>query len=186
MGEPGTYFTFSVSPDETRAAVSRGDSGDIWVFDLSRGVSSRFTFDPASELTHTWSPDGQRLVFSSTRDGAYNLYLKPASGAGEVELLLQTDNNKGPRDWSRDGRLILYQEQDPETGWDLWVLPLEGERKPSRYLQTGFNEQLGQFSPEGRWVAYNSDESGRTEVYVQPFPASGGKFQVSVDGGIER
>ena len=185
VGEPGVYFTFSVSPDETRAAVSRADSGDIWVFDLSRGVSSRFTFDPVSELTHTWSPDGERLVFSSTRDGAYNLYLKPASGAGEAELLLQTDNNKGPRDWSRDGRLILYQEQDPETGWDLWVLPLEGERKPSRYLQTGFNEQLGQFSPDGRWVAYNSDESGRTEVYVQPFPASGDKHQVSIDGGIE-
>ncbi len=185
VGEPGIYSTFSLSPDQTRAAVSRSVSGDIWVSDLSRGVSTRFTFDPALDFSHTWSPDGERLVFSSAREGPFDLYLKPASGAGEAELLLRSDNNKAPRDWSPDGRLILYQEQYPETGWDLWVLPLEGEQKPVLYLQTGFDETLGQFSPDGRWVAYNSDESGRIEVYVQPFPATGGKYQVSIDGGIQ-
>ena len=185
VGDPGSYWTFSVSPDETRTAVSRTDSGDIWISDLSRGVSSRFTFDPAVEFSHTWSPDGERLVFSSAREGPFDLYLKPTSGAGEAELLLRTGNNKGPRDWSRDGRLILYQEQHVDTGWDLWVLPLDGEGQPSPYLQTEFNEELGQFSPDGRWVAYASDETGRTEVYVQPFPASGGKYQVSIDGGIQ-
>ena len=109
--------------------------------------------------------------------------MKPTSGAGEAELLLRTTNTKGPRDWSRDGRLILFVEQSLETGYDLWVLPLEGERKPVPYLQTQFNEQMGQFSPDGRWVAYTSSESGRGEIYIQPYPADGGKWQVSTDGG---
>jgi len=136
-------------------------------------------------MTHTWSPDGRRLVFSSTRNGAFNLYLKPTSGAGEAKLLLQTNNTKGPRDWSRDGRLILFVEQSPETGWDLWVLPLEGDKKPVPYLQTEFAEVMGQFSPDGRWGAYASNESGRSEIYVQPYPTDGGKWQVSTDGGIQ-
>ena len=184
VGEPGGHAAVSLSLDNTKAAISLFDSSrDIWIYDLTRNVASRFTFDPAIDMTHTWSPDGRRLVFSSTRDGAFNLYVKPTSGAGEAELLLQTNNTKGPRDWSRDGRLILFVEQSPETGYDLWVLPLEGERKPVPYLQTEFNEVMGQFSPDGRWVAYVSNESGRGEIYVQPYPADGGKWQVSTDGG---
>ena len=174
VGESGEHAAISLSPDNTKAAISRFDSSrDIWIYDLTRNVPSRFTFDPAADMTHTWSPDGRRLVFSSTRDGAYNLYLKPTSGAGEAELLLRTNNTKGPRDWSRDGRLILFMVQSPETGRDLWVLPLEGERKPVPYLQTEFNEAMGQFSPDGRWVAYASNESGRSEIYVQPYPRTG-------------
>ena len=174
VGEPGAHAAVSLSLDNTKAAISLLDSSrDIWIYDLTRNVASRFTFDPAADMTHTWSPDGRRLVFSSTRDGAFNLHLKPTSGAGEAELLLRNDNTKGPRDWSRDGRLILFVEQSPETGWDLWVLPLEGERKPVPYLQTQFNEVMGQFSPDGRWVAYASNESGRGEIYVQPYPADG-------------
>ena len=183
VGEAGLHGSVSLSPDETRAAISRLDSGDIWIFDLSRGVSSRFTFNPARELTHTWSPDGRHLVFSSTRDGPYNLYLKPTSGAGEAELLLQTDNIKAPRDWSRDGRLILYQKLHPDTGYDLWILPLEGDRKPVLYLQTEFNETLGQFSPDSRWVAYTSDESGKPKSTSSRSPQAGanGKFR-SMEG----
>ena len=186
VGEPGSHGVVSLSPDKAKAAISRFDSSrDIWIHDLAREFASRFTFDPASDLSHTWSPDGRRLAFSSNRDGAFNIYLKPTSGAGEAELLLRNDNNKGPRDWSRDGRLILFMEQSPETGWDLWVLPLEGDKKPVPYLQTEFEEVLGQFSPDGRWVAYASNESGRSEIYVQPYPADGGKWQVSTDGGIQ-
>ncbi len=186
VGEPGRHGAVSLSPDKAKAAISRFDSSrDIWIHDLVRDVASRFTFDPAGDLSHTWSPDGRRLAFSSSRDGAYNLYLKPTSGAGEAELLLRNNNNKGPRDWSRDGRLILFTEQSPETGWDLWVLPLEGDKKPVPYLQTEFAEVMGQFSPDGRWVAYASNESGRSEIYVQPYPADGGKWQVSTDGGIQ-
>ena len=186
VGEPGSHGAVSLSPDKAKAAISRFDSSrDIWIHDLVRDVASRFTFDPAGDLSHTWSPDGRRLAFSSSRDGAYNLYLKPTSGAGEAELLLRNNNNKGPRDWSRDGRLILFTEQSPETGWDLWVLPLEGDKKPVPYLQTEFAEVMGQFSPDGRWVAYASNESGRSEIYVQPYPADGGKWQVSTDGGIQ-
>ena len=184
VGEPGAHAAVSLSLDNTKAAISLLDfSRDIWIYDLTRNVASRFTFDPAPDLTHTWSPDGERLAFSSSRGGAFNLYVKPTSGAGEAELLLQTNNTKGPRDWSRDGRLILFVEQSPETGYDLWVLPLEGERKPVPYLQTEFNEVMGQFSPDGRWVAYASNESGRDEIYVQPYPADGGKWMVSTDGG---
>ena len=186
VGERGAHAAVSLSPDKAKAAISRFDSSrDIWIHDLARDVPSRFTFHRATDLSHTWSPDGRRLAFSSDRDGSFNLYLKPTSGAGESELLFQTDNNNAPRDWSRDGRLILFADQNPETGWDLWVLPLEGEKKPVPYLQTEFAEVMGQFSPDGRWVAYASNESGRSEIYVQPYPADGGKWQVSTDGGIQ-
>ncbi len=101
-----------------------------------------------------------------------------------LELLLHTENSKGPRSWSHDGRSLLFAERG-EASWDLWVLPLEGEPKPAPYLQTKFNETLGQFSPNDRWVAYASDESGVTEIYVQSYPADGGKWQISTDGGIQ-
>ena len=186
VGEPGRNAAVSLSPNNAKAAISRFDfSRDIWIHDLARNVASRFTFHPASELSHTWPPDGRRLAFNSNRDGSFNLYLKPTSGAGESESLFQADNNNAPRDWSRDGRLILFADQSPKTGSDLWVLPLEGEQKPVPYLRTEFDEVMGQFSPDGRWVAYASNESGRSEIYVQPYPADGDKWLVSTDGGIQ-
>ena len=187
VGEPGPHTALSVSPDKTQIAVSRmDDNRDIWIHDLKRKVVSRFTFDPDMDFSHTWSADGRYLAFSASRGGsAFDLYLKPTSGAGESELLLDNDNDKGPRDWSHNGRLLLFVEQSPETDWDLWVLPLEGERKPVPYLQTEFAESLGQFSPDSGWVAYVSNESGREEIYVQPYPADGGKWQVSTDGGTQ-
>ena len=120
---------------------------------------------------------------SSNREGAFNLYQKSASGAGKEELLLKTELPKFPTDWSADGRFIVYNVIDPKTKADVWVLPLFGDQKPFPLLQTEFNERIGRFSPDGRWIAYASDESGTNQIYVQSFPTSGGKWQVSTNGG---
>ena len=189
VGEPAAHGAISLSPDSDRVAVSlfaEAARTDIWIHDLDREVMSRFTFDPASEWTHAWSPDGARLAFSSTRGGgSADLYVKATSGAGQPELLLKTANVKGPLDWSRDGSLLLFREQSPDTRWDLWVLPLEGNREPVPYIQTKFAESTGQFSPDDRWVTYVSDESGQSEIYVQPYPADGSKWQISTGGGLQ-
>ena len=114
-----------------------------------------------------------------------DLYQKLASGAGQDEVLLKSDVPMQASDWSRDGRFILYATNDPKTNWDLWVLPMTGDRKPIPFLQTGFSEREARFSPDARWIAYTSDESGRDEVYVQSFPASGGKWQISTTSGSQ-
>jgi Tol biopolymer transport system component len=127
-----------------------------------------------------WSPDGASIAFASNRDGGvFNLYRKNSAGTGEEELLLKTPNNKIIDDWSADGRYILYEEVDPKNKEDLWVLPLFGDRKPIKFMGTPFNEWLASFSPDGHWIAYTSDESGRSQVYVQSFPTASGKWQVS-------
>jgi serine/threonine protein kinase/Tol biopolymer transport system component len=187
LGEAGLYFTLALSPDERRAAVDRADpqtgTNDIWLFDLSRGVPSRFTTDPSGDSNPLWSPDGSRIVFASGRDGALNLYQKSASGAASEELLLASSEPKVPNDWSSDGQFILYQTFNTKTRFDLWVLPMSGDRQALPFLQTEFNEQQAQFGPDGKWVAYTSDESGTPEVYVRTYPASGGRWRVSTAGG---
>ncbi|MCA1573001.1 MAG: protein kinase [Acidobacteria bacterium] len=187
LGAAGLYFTLRLSPDETRAAVDLTDTQtgteDIWLFDLSRGIPSRFTTDPANDSNPLWSPDGSRIVFTSNREGVRNLYQKIASGGGNEEVLLKSTEEKVPDDWSSDGQFIVYQTINRKTKWDLWVLPMSGDRQPFPFLQTEFNEQAAQFSPDGKWIAYSSDESGAPEVYVQTFPASGGRWRVSTDGG---
>ena len=162
-------FTPDLSPDGRRVAVNRTVQGntDIWLLDGSR--TTRFTFDPALDRFPVWSPDGSRIVFDSNRKGPRNLYIKPSSGAGSEELLVESPQDKLGVDWSADGRFIVYYSIDPQTGRDLWVLPLEGDRKPWMFLKTNFDERWGQFSPDGRWVAYQSNESGRQEIYVRPF-----------------
>jgi len=189
VAEPAFYTAPALSPDEKRLAIDRYDyqagSFDLWLWDLARGAGSRFTFDPAYDRYPVWSPDGSRILFASNRAGAYNLYLKISSGAGADELLLKTDQTKYPEDWSPDGRLIAFAQEDPKTKFDLWVLPLAGDRKPASYLRTEFNEQFAKFSPDGRWVAYTSDESTRYEVYVQPYPVTGAKWLISKDGGYQ-
>jgi Tol biopolymer transport system component len=160
---------------------------DIWLFDLARGASTRFNVHSALDLSAVWSPDGRRIAFRSNREGAFHLYQKEASGAGQEELLLKTAANKCPTGWSHDGSLLLYQELNPKTRSDLWVLPLE-RRQPSPWLRTDFDERNGRFSPDGRWVAYDSDESGRYEVYVRPLSpgaAAAGQWPVSTGGGEE-
>jgi len=187
-GQPGRYFDLTLSPDDQRVAVSSLEEGaegrfggaDLWLLDLVRAVPSRFTFDPARDSRPVWSPDGSRIAYSSSRDGPPNLYQKAASGAGEDEPLLKSGQSKDAWDWSADGRFLLYSSVDPKTLDDLWFLPVSGDRKPAPFLQTPFREYQGQFSPDGRWVAYVSDESGRAEVYVRPFPPGpGGKWQIS-------
>jgi eukaryotic-like serine/threonine-protein kinase len=154
--------------------------GDIWI---EEGIhSSRFTFGQGSAVDTIWSPDGRRVVFASNRKGAFDLYEKPADGSGSEELLLQSAELKRPDSWSPDGRYILYWSA--QNNGDLMVLPLTGDRKPFAFLSTRFNEQSGVFSPDGKWVAYQSDESGRDEIYVRPFPGPGGQWQASTGGGI--
>ena len=168
------------------------DNTDLWLLDGAR--TSRFTFDAAPDTHPMWSPDGTRIVFRSNRTGADDLYQKLASGAGAEERLLTSDQVKTPESWSADGRFLLYRSIDPQTSLDLWVLPMVGDRTPSVFLKTPFREGYGAFSPDGRWVAYESNESGRNEIYVRPFvppardgnaPApAGGQWQVSTAGGI--
>ncbi|MEK6322705.1 MAG: protein kinase [Acidobacteriota bacterium] len=192
LGDPANYFTPSpaLSPDgkmvavQMQTSVGSRDSSDIWVYEIARGFPTRFTFNPASERAPLWSPDGSRIVFGSTRKGIVDLYQKAANGTGDEEVLLESGFDKYPMSWSWDGRFILYQEIAPRVGGDLWVLPLEGERKQFPFLRTEFNELAPMFSPDGRWVAYQSDESGRMEIYVAPFPGPGGKRQVSTAGGL--
>ena len=181
VGTSALYENPRLSPDGKRLAVFKPEGGgDIWIDDLERGSSTRFTFDAGSDNVPLWSPDGSRIAFVSNRDGGvFNLYQKNSSQAGDDELLLKTPNNKLLNDWSADGRYLLYQELDPKTNGDLWVLPLFGDRKPARVLGTPFNEQFASFSPDGRWIGYVSDESGIRQVYVQGFPAFGGKWQIS-------
>ena len=192
FGPPGVYDRFRLSPDEKQISFSRlqASENDIWVMDSTRGVSSKLTFDPAIDDPPMWSPDGQRIVWASSRaGGTFDLYIKPASG-GTDQLLLKMGTPTGwPEDWSHDGRYILYQIPGAKTGQDLWIAPQAAggapADKPFPYLQTQFDEEHGRFSPDGHWVAYTSNESGRQEVYVQPFPATGAQFQVSSGGGRE-
>lgn len=187
VGPPGPYFNPCLSPDEKRLAVGRWDQqggpGDIWLIELGRDTPTRFTFDPGHDTSPIWSSDGSRIVFGASRDGPRNLYQKASSSAGNDEALLKSDNQKVATDWSADGRFILYEEYFPKTGADLWVLPVSGGQKPFPFLQTEFREIQGQFSPDGKWIAYVSNESGTWQVYVRSFPASGGKWQVSTAGG---
>ncbi len=183
-----------IAPDGRRVAVERTVQGlfDIWLLDGTR--TSRFTFDAAPDRFPIWSPDGSRIVFSSPRKGPSDLYQKPSSGAGAEELLVESLQLKVASGWSPDGRFVLYNSTDPQTARDLWVLPTEGDRKPWVFLKTGFEERNGQFSPDGRWVAYMSNESGRNEIYIRPFAAAAasgstaspasGQWQASTAGGI--
>jgi serine/threonine protein kinase len=187
-GPPGEYLFPALSPDEKRVAIDRNDGQtgtyDIWLLDLARGIPSRFTLDPTNDVYPVWSPDGSRIVFGSSRDGALGLYQKSLSGAGSEEAILKSNDRKWPSDWSLDGRFILYTETNPNTLGDLWVIPLFGDRQPITFLQTKFNETNGVFSPDGKWIAYESDDSGSYQVWVQSFPA-GSKWQVSSEGGIQ-
>jgi eukaryotic-like serine/threonine-protein kinase len=187
VGEPANgSMDPKLSPDERQVVFSQfdGPNRDIWVRDLPRGISTRFTFHPALDLSPVWSPDGSRIVFRSDRNGLFALYVKSTNGTGQEQLLLKTGNLKVPTSWSADGRRLLYHEVDVKTGSDLWVLPMEGEGKPAVFLRTDSNEREGAFSPDGKWIAYVSDESGRPQVYVQPYPATGAKWQVSKEGGL--
>jgi Tol biopolymer transport system component len=186
LGDRAFYTDLNLSPDAQRAAVAVLDPAtgnrDIWLVDIARGVRTRFTFDSANERRAVWSPDATRVIFDSIRKGTYDLYQKSSTGNGSEETILQTEREDFPSSWSPDGSSLLYRSAGQ---WgDLWLLPLTGDRKPSPFLQTPFDKATPQFSPDGRWVAYVSNESGRDEVYVTPFPKPDGKWQISTEGGV--
>jgi serine/threonine protein kinase/Tol biopolymer transport system component len=187
LGEPdrADLWNPAVSRDGRRVAVQRTvkNNLDIWFVDPVR--ASRFTNDPGIELYPTWSPDGLRVAFTKTGRERADLYERASSGSGKDELLYSSPWLKFPTDWSLDGRFLMYFEAKSPAGPDLWVLPMNGEHKPFLFLDISANKTWGQFSPDGRWVAYQSNESGRFEIYVRPFPPGpgGGQWPVSSSGG---
>jgi serine/threonine protein kinase/Tol biopolymer transport system component len=188
IGGPQAMSDVELSPDGRRVAQSRTVNGnaDVWLVETARGVPTRFTVDAALDAFPVWVPDGSRIVFSSNRKGVFNLYQKLASGAGPDELLLESDRTSVPNDISRDGRYVLFTVQDLQNNdEDLWILPMFGDKKPFPFIKSPFDKRFGQFSPDGRWVAYESNESGRDEIYAQPFPGPGGKSQISTNGGAQ-
>jgi Tol biopolymer transport system component len=174
-----------LSPNGRRVVAERTlqSETDLWLLDAT--YQTRFTRGSDGRIARLpiWSPDGERIAFESVASGAVKLAVKPASGAGDEAVLFESPQGKIPCDWSPDGRFLLYYIPDPNTGTDLWVLP-EATRVPFIFLKTPANELWGQFSPDGRWVAYQSNETGRYEIYVRAFPASGGAFPVSTAGGV--
>ncbi len=188
LGEPGTYVDLRLSPDARKAAVAMTDAGppDLWIYDAVRGLRTRFTFDPSPDTNPVWSPDGKRIVYRSTPRGIPDLYVKTVEGTDEGQLLLQSDVAKYPRNWSADGRFIAYEIRGIAGKLtDIWILPVSPPGPPQPFLETRFREGQPQFSPDGRWMAYVSDESRRNEVYVAPFPNAGRKWQISNGGGSE-
>jgi Tol biopolymer transport system component len=194
----GPYNAIRISPDGERVALTllgvpgtAAPNGDIWVWDLHRRTNTRLTFGPKTDENPVWSPDGQRIAFSSNRDGKfYQLYWKDSSGAGEEERLTVGEQHMDPLDWSPDGRYIVYRQMNPKTGWDLMLLPVKGDRKPVLLLQTPESDSDARFSPDGKWLAYHSLLNGRSlEVYLQAFSGdgtiglTGRRLQISDGGG---
>jgi Tol biopolymer transport system component len=176
----------SLSPDGHRVAAHRTvqNNTDIWIYDAAR--MTRFTFDAAKERWPIWSPHGDHVAFDSDRTGQRHFYQKRSDLAGAEVPLLESSDEKVLNDWSPDGRFLLYTlVNNPRTGWGIWYVPLSGDRKPVSFVETTFLERAGQFSPDGHWVAYHSNESGPYEVYVRSFPGPGGQQQVSTLGGIQ-
>ena len=205
IGEMNTNAgSFALSPDDRRVVISRRVPSqqsfqrtpllsDLWMRDLERGTASRFTFNDSYNDTPLWSPDGNRVVFVSSRDNRFGLYRRASNGAGQDELLFTFNGPVSLTDWSRNGRYLVYVSRHGETLYDLFVLTLDGDGRiaggPAPLLQTVFDETQGQISPDGMWLAYTSNESRENEVYVRPFlpnaPGAGGKWQVSTAGGTQ-
>jgi Tol biopolymer transport system component len=164
-----------------------GNTPDIWVLETRRGVASRITSSGVGHIMPVWSPDGRTILFAG--GSPFNIFRIRADGSGDHERVIRSEHRQGPYDWSHDGRFIIFGDTAPETGTDLWILPVTPEgtptpgTKPWPFAHERFNEQWGRFSPDTRWVAYQSNESGRYEAYIRPFPESGEKVRVSTGGG---
>ncbi len=189
---PGTYNEIALSPDDQRVAFSRiGPTGnDVWLLDLRRQITSRFTFTPPNNNVALWSPDGLTVAFATSRNGGLDIYQRPANASGPDSPVVKLNATPivFPSDWSSDGKFLAYYRTDAKTGLDVWVLPVsvaaEG-RTPMPFLRSEFNETQAQFSPDGKWMAYVSDETGGPQIYVQSFPTLAGKWQISTDGGTQ-
>ena len=182
LGAAGVNEGPSLSADEKRLTVSRFEPAtnmDLWTIDLSRNVAERLTADPGFEFHAVWSPDAEQVAFNSSRKGRFGIYRKPASGIGADQLLFAPPSNAVPHDWTPDGRSVLA-----EFSGDIWVVPVSGDQ-PFALLQTRFNETQPRVSPDGRWVAYTSDETGAPEVYVQEFRKAGKRWRISTHGGLD-
>jgi eukaryotic-like serine/threonine-protein kinase len=191
-GAAASYGNLSLSPDGRRLAyrlIDTQGNQDIWVRDLARGNDTRLTFDPRRDDAPVWSPDSTKIIFAANRGANMDLYEKNADNSGEERLVFKSDQDKIPTSWSRDGRFLLFNSMDPKTLQDLYVLPLDGKAKPIVFLKSEFQEQGGQFSPDGRWIAYFAFPSGTAQVYVRPFSAesaasaAGPQWMVSTTGG---
>ena len=190
VGERADYSDVELSPDGTRATVSVLDPGtgrDLWIFDLARGIPTRFTSDPADEYGSIWSPDGSQIIFTSRRKGHFDLFEKASSGSGAEQEVLVDNRDKWPMSWSPDGQSILYSTGTISAAGvrpHLWAVPLVGDRKPVPVLDDPqFTQFPGTLSPDGRWIAYASNESGPNDIYVASFPSLSGKTRVSTAGG---
>ena len=187
IGDPsqGAIINPSLSPVDGRVAISR--AGDIWLVDpLKGGAAARFTTAAGADNNPLWSSNGTQIVFSSNRGGVLDLWVRDVTDAvGSERPLLESPHTKSASDWSRDGRFLLYETVHPETLGDIWALPLDAGGREFAVARTRFYERDGQFSPGGKWVAYESNESGVPEIYIQPFPPTGGKEPISVGGGTQ-
>jgi serine/threonine protein kinase/Tol biopolymer transport system component len=182
---PRAYVVPRLSPDGRRLAISITEQEtQIWQYDLLRDTLTRFTFEGNSNLVSVWTPDGKRIAFNSNKEGANNIFWQLSDGSGGLERLTIGEYLQAPSSWSTDGQLLAFFEVNPTTQRDIWVLRIS-DRKAEPFIRTRFDEAVPRFSPDGHWLAYISNESGRYEIYVQPYPGPGGKWQISTDGGTE-
>jgi dipeptidyl aminopeptidase/acylaminoacyl peptidase len=180
-----TYQFPRISPDGRRVALGiAGQESQTWLYDFSRETLTRFTFGGSVNQNAVWTPDGKRIAFQSNKEGPINIFWQLADGSGGLERLNTSEYTESPISWSPDGQLLAFIEITPTTGYDIWVLQM-GDRKAQPFLRTPFLESAPRFSPDGHWLAYMSDESGHREIYVQPYPGPGGKWQISTEGGTE-
>jgi Tol biopolymer transport system component len=179
---PRPYLSPRLSPDGQRFLVWTQGDRNVWVHDLSRGVTTRLTSEGRNARA-IWTPDGTRITYGSALAGSENLFWRPSDGSAATERLAASAFAQSPGVWTPDGKTLLYMTNDPVTRNDIWTLSLEGDRQPRPFLQTPFIEAYPDLSPDGRWLAYVSNQSGRVEVYVQPYPGPGARQQISVDGG---
>jgi serine/threonine protein kinase len=186
LGQPSVMQGLRISPEGGRVAVDIADrrtgTSDIWLFEVSRGVSTRLHFDPVDEILPVWSPDGSKLIYRSDRQGAPDIYEMAIGVPGSEKPLLREPGRQQAEDVSRDGRFLVYHEMQT-TVWAIWLLPLQGDRKPLPWLRTRFNLASPRFSPDGRWIAYESDESGVPEIYMALTEGGGEKRRISPAGG---
>jgi Tol biopolymer transport system component len=191
---PGNYTNLAFSPDGKRLAlqIADGKRSDVWVYDWERDALTRLTFAGEQNNYPVWTPDGQRIVYSSLgKGGPTNLWWMRADGGGDNQRLVESKNTQGGGSWRPDGKVLAFQQYNPDTGYDIMTVPIEGDQRsgwkpgePKPFVNSVYDERLPAFSPDGRWIAYQSNETGNYEAYVRPFPGPGGKLQISTGGGL--